>query len=196
MPSCVLATICRKWEVHGIHCILKLDFKLIKNAVEIIFLRVSISYIKRWENIYLIHATCCKNTFNFSSLKIKIISNHCAILEDVMLQKVRGFIEKFYPSEPISFHPSRIKALFVLLIVLFLALFFYLRSTNKQEINFLELRHNEIQMSVKNYLNTMSRVSYNKNKMKELKIGLDKSKRELSKIEEKIDSIKNFWFLD
>lgn len=113
-----------------------------------------------------------------------------------MFQKIRSFIEKFYPSEPISFSFSRFKIFFIIIIGLIVAIFFYLRSYNEDELHLLKQKHKEIKTSVQDYLNSMSHANYDDSKLSEVRNRLSSYKKELSNIEEKINSIRKFWFLE
>lgn len=73
---------------------------------------------------------------------------------------------------------------------------FYLRSQNKNELEILKKQHEKIQLTVKKYLYEMSNVGNAEDKLAEIKNKTEKYKKQIYIIEEKINSIKKFWFLE
>lgn len=114
----------------------------------------------------------------------------------MVLTKLREFLERFFPSEPFKISFSRFKLILLFLLVLTGSVFFHFRSQNKNELELLKQKHIEIQLAVKNYLNSMSQISYNNINGQEIRTKLYKCRRQLSSIEEKINKIKKFWFLE
>ncbi len=113
-----------------------------------------------------------------------------------MLKKLRGWLERFFPHEPITISFSRFRAFVLFLLVAAGALFFYLRSQNKSELEFLKQKHKEIQLAVRGYLNRMTHASVDESKSDELRRKIEGYKKQLENIEEKINNIKSFWFLE
>ena len=113
-----------------------------------------------------------------------------------MLRKLRGFFERLIPSEPFRFSFSKFNIFLFFLFVLLGSGLFYLRSQNNNELQLLNQKHKEIQIAVKNYLLSMSQISNEDIYGDEIKTKLDRYKKQLSTIEEKINNIKSFWFLE
>jgi len=113
-----------------------------------------------------------------------------------VLQKLREYLERFYPSEPVRITVSKIKIFLLIVVIGVGGEIFYLRVQNKNELDLLRKKHEEIQLHIKNYLYEMSHASGSADELEEIKNKYEKSKKQLSIIKEKIDSIKNFWFLD
>ena len=113
-----------------------------------------------------------------------------------MLLKLREYFERFYPKDPIRISFSRFKIFLLSLVLLLSAGFIYLRSQNKTELQLLKQKHLEVQLAVKNYLNDMSRVNDNDTLLNELQSRVKRYKKQLNQIEEKIEDLKSFWFLE
>ncbi len=113
-----------------------------------------------------------------------------------MFNKLREFIEKFYPTEPIRITFSKIRILFVITIVGFVVGIFYLRSQNKNELELLKQKHLEVKSAVQHYLQNMSQANSDETALTELRSKLNLYTKQLTEIENKIDDIKEFWFLE
>lgn len=114
----------------------------------------------------------------------------------ILFRKTRDFLERFYPSIPFNFSFSRTK-LFLLLLFIIAGYFVYnLRSQNKNELEILRQSHEKIQLAVSDYLNSLSRIEYSDIKMNEIRVSIENYKKRLADIEERIEGIKSFWFLD
>ena len=87
--------------------------------------------------------------------------------------------------------------MFILLILVITgALLFHLRAQNKVELSLLEIKHKEMQLAVKNYLNDMSRVKINDNESSDNNSKVYEYNNQIKVVEEKINEIKRLWFLE
>lgn len=108
----------------------------------------------------------------------------------------REAIEKLYPSEPIRITFSKLKLIFLSLLIILASGYFYLRSQNKTELEILKEKHVELQQTVRNYLISMSRANVDEEQLNKLQSEMNNQRKQLNEIEEKINRIRNFWFLD
>jgi len=108
----------------------------------------------------------------------------------------REAIEKLYPSEPIRITFSKLKLIFLSLLIILASGYFYLRSQNKTELEILKEKHVELQQTVRNYLISMSRANVDEEQLNKIQSEINNQRKQLNEIEEKINRIRNFWFLD
>lgn len=113
-----------------------------------------------------------------------------------MNSKARELLEKLYPSEPISITLSKFKFYILLLFVALGVVYLYMRSQNIDELALLKEKHAEVQIIVRDYLSSMSRVDNNSEQFNRLKREVANYQKELITIEEKISNLKKFWFLE
>lgn len=108
---------------------------------------------------------------------------------------MRELLEKFYPREPIQITVSKLKLFLLFTTVCIIGGIIYIRSQNKHELELLKQKHQEIQLAVQTYFSKMSRVNDDEMLLNEYSNKLEKYKKQLDEIEDKIEDIKSFWFI-
>lgn len=108
----------------------------------------------------------------------------------------RELIEKFYPVDPIRISFSKLKIFLLFLLILGTSIFVYLRSQNKTELDILREQHTELQLTIRNYLISMSRANADEEQLDKLQSDINNQRKQLNAIEDKINKIRSFWFLD
>lgn len=108
----------------------------------------------------------------------------------------RELIEKFYPADPIRISFSKLKIFLLFLLILGTSFYVHLRSQSKTELDILREQHIELQLTIRNYLISMSRANVGEEQLNNLQNEMNKHRKQLNDIEVKINRIKSFWFLD
>ena len=109
--------------------------------------------------------------------------------------RIKDFIEKFYPANPFVISLSTFRILFVIVFVGLLSFVFYLRYQNRNELQFLNEKHQQIQLIVSRYMSDMSQSDLNSDTYKFMQRKVQKYQEELKNIEKDIKQIKNVWFM-
>lgn len=113
-----------------------------------------------------------------------------------ILDRVKEYLKRYYPADPIRISVSKFKFTLLILLLIIGSAFFYLRSQNAEELKLLQQKHAEIKQSVQQYFRSMTRAEADSLYIKQLQSEIYKSQRQLKDIEEKINDLRSFWFLD
>ncbi|MDZ7766899.1 MAG: hypothetical protein U5K00_21200 [Melioribacteraceae bacterium] len=113
-----------------------------------------------------------------------------------LLDKVKEYINRLSPSDPIRISVSKLKFILLLIIVIVGSGYFYLRYENAKELELLKEQHRQIKLSVENYFRSMSRANTDSVYIDQIKSEVYKTQRQLNKLEERINELRSFWFLD
>lgn len=113
-----------------------------------------------------------------------------------IFDRVKQYLKRYYPSDPIRISISKFKFTLLIFLLIIGSAFFYLRSQNAKELELLKQKHAQIKLSVQQYFRSMTRANADTLYIKQIQSEIYKSQSQLRDIEEKINDLRSFWFLD
>jgi Tfp pilus assembly protein PilO len=113
-----------------------------------------------------------------------------------ILDRIKEYLKRYYPADPIRISISKFKFTLLVLLLIIGSAYFYLRSQNAKELELLKQKHAELKLIVQQYFRSMTRVNTDTLYINQIQSEIYKHQRQIKKIEEEINDLRSFWFLD
>jgi hypothetical protein len=101
-----------------------------------------------------------------------------------------------FPSEPIRITVSKFKTFVLFFMVILAILYLHFRSQNKDELELLKVKHQEMQLMIRTYIQEMTYIAPGSEEVKLIDKKVAEFKKNLNFIEDDMKQKRMIWFLE
>jgi hypothetical protein len=107
----------------------------------------------------------------------------------------KNILNGFIPSNPITITFTRLRLFVIFLLIGFIGFLFYLRSENKEELEILSAKQNEMRLMITKYIEDMSGTKIGDEESKDYRSKIDDYRKKLKMVDEEINQIHGLWYM-